>query len=396
MKRKKRKKKVEKTMTLAVVDLPPLSVLEKVLIGGDLAALDSEQRLNYYQKVCQTLHLNPLTRPFEYITLQGRMILYARKDCTDQLRRIYNISLKIVTRDFANGLCTVTAQARLANGRADEDIGSVALQYPARVRTHDGSRPHPHAGEQYAGDDLANAIMKANTKAKRRVTLSICGLGFYDETELEQFAGDELPATVTVETTPLPPPAQVQPSSLTLTDENYGGVICHVGRAQGEMLGRKVGELKLELLQWLNENFEKKWAKQGATRQDVTLKRAVEIALRKHAKSSEDRAGTVASPADGQSVVAPSATGNGTNTKQLLVLKIKQRAEKELQLNEKQLLEILGTQGLALQSDTGLDNLTQTVLLAIDEQWATLKEASASYHIEHPEKQKQSDEEPFQ
>jgi len=188
----------------------------------------------------------------------------------------------------------------------------------------------------------------------------------------------------------------VQPSSLTLTDENYGGVICHVGRAQGEMLGRKVGELKLELLQWLNENFEKKWAKQGATRQDVTLKRAVEIALRKHAKSSEDRAGTVASPADGQSVVAPSATGNGTNTKQLLVLKIKQRAEKELQLNEKQLLEILGTQGLALQSDTGLDNLTQTVLLAVDEQWATLAQASASYHIEHPEKQKQSDEEPFQ
>ena len=32
---------------------------------------------------------------------------------------------------------------------------------------------------------LANAIMKAETKAKRRVTLSICGLGMLDETELE-------------------------------------------------------------------------------------------------------------------------------------------------------------------------------------------------------------------
>ena len=34
-------------------------------------------------------------------------------------------------------------------------------------------------------DDLANAFMKAETKAKRRVTLSICGLGILDETEIE-------------------------------------------------------------------------------------------------------------------------------------------------------------------------------------------------------------------
>jgi hypothetical protein len=35
------------------------------------------------------------------------------------------------------------------------------------------------------GEALANAIMKAETKAKRRATLSICGLGFLDETEIE-------------------------------------------------------------------------------------------------------------------------------------------------------------------------------------------------------------------
>ncbi|EOV0478051.1 hypothetical protein ACOIM4_001927, partial [Campylobacter coli] len=35
------------------------------------------------------------------------------------------------------------------------------------------------------GDNLANAIMKAITKAKRRVTLSICGLGMLDESELD-------------------------------------------------------------------------------------------------------------------------------------------------------------------------------------------------------------------
>jgi hypothetical protein len=34
-------------------------------------------------------------------------------------------------------------------------------------------------------DEKANAIMKAETKSKRRATLSICGLGFLDETEIE-------------------------------------------------------------------------------------------------------------------------------------------------------------------------------------------------------------------
>ena len=33
------------------------------------------------------------------------------------------------------------------------------------------------------GENLANAMMKAETKAKRRATLSICGLGWMDEVE---------------------------------------------------------------------------------------------------------------------------------------------------------------------------------------------------------------------
>lgn len=35
------------------------------------------------------------------------------------------------------------------------------------------------------GDAKANALMKAETKAKRRVTLSIAGLGWVDETEID-------------------------------------------------------------------------------------------------------------------------------------------------------------------------------------------------------------------
>ena len=49
--------------------VPPVSpeVLEQVLIGGDLAQLTEAQRLAYYRAVCQSLGLNPLSKPFEYL-----------------------------------------------------------------------------------------------------------------------------------------------------------------------------------------------------------------------------------------------------------------------------------------------------------------------------------------
>jgi hypothetical protein len=43
----------------------------------------------------------------------------------------------------------------------------------------------PYRWGNLKGDALANALMKPETKAKRRVTLSIAGLGWLDETELE-------------------------------------------------------------------------------------------------------------------------------------------------------------------------------------------------------------------
>jgi hypothetical protein len=64
----------------------PPEVLEQVLIGGDLAQLTEAQRLAYYRAVCQSLGLNPLSKPFEYLWLNGKLRLYALCDCADQLR----------------------------------------------------------------------------------------------------------------------------------------------------------------------------------------------------------------------------------------------------------------------------------------------------------------------
>ena len=64
------------------------------------------------------------------------------------------------------GVFIVTVKARNGKGRTDMAKGAVTIT-------------------NLKGDALANAMMKAETKAKRRVTLSLCGLGLLDETEIE-------------------------------------------------------------------------------------------------------------------------------------------------------------------------------------------------------------------
>lgn len=149
-----------------MTDNQQMATIENVLVNGDLTQLSPGDRVMYYNKVCESAKLNPLTRPFEYIRLNGKLTLYARKDCTDQLRTVHSISIKIVAREKIDDVYIVTAQATNKEGRCDESTGAVSV-----------------AGLK--GEALANAYLKAETKAKRRVTLSLVGLGLLDENEVD-------------------------------------------------------------------------------------------------------------------------------------------------------------------------------------------------------------------
>src|SRR5262245_40480297 len=103
-------------------------LLEKVLIHGDLKALTADDRVRYYNAVCDSLGLNPLTRPFEYIVLNNKLVLYAKRECTEQLRKRDNVNVTIVSRELVEGVYVVTARATLPDGRTDESIGAVSLE----------------------------------------------------------------------------------------------------------------------------------------------------------------------------------------------------------------------------------------------------------------------------
>ena len=141
-------------------------ILESLALEGDLSRLTPEQRLAYYTQICNSLGLNPLTKPFQYLKLQGKLTLYANKDATEQLTRKYLISLEKVSAEEQRGIYMVTYKAIDPNGRHVDAMGAVPI---ANLK----------------GEALANALMKAETKARRRATLSLVGLGWLDETEIE-------------------------------------------------------------------------------------------------------------------------------------------------------------------------------------------------------------------
>ena len=140
--------------------------LERVLIQGDLSGLSEQERMSFYGNVCRSLGLNPLTQPFAFLKLSGKLVLYAKKDCTDQLRKIHGVSIISVETSSQDGLFIATAKAHDKHGRSDSAMGFAAVG-------------------GLKGENLGNAMLKAVTKAKRRTTLSICGLGMLDETEVE-------------------------------------------------------------------------------------------------------------------------------------------------------------------------------------------------------------------
>lgn len=157
---------------VAIIDAEKAgAIMEAVIVKGDLDQLSPQERAKYYVRVCESIGLNPMTKPFEYIKLNGRLRLYALKDATDQLRKIYNVSVTDLIESERGDVFIVTAKVRDGTGRTDAAKGAVALK-------------------GLAGEALANALMKCETKAKRRATMSICGLGFLDETEVEDIPTD--------------------------------------------------------------------------------------------------------------------------------------------------------------------------------------------------------------
>ena len=140
--------------------------IEAALMQNNYSRLPTDEKVLIYNRTCETLGLNPLTQPFGfYKQKDGTECLYAKRNCADQLRQIHGVTLVECKFEEVGGIYSAIVTMEDKSGRRDMDRGDVYV-------------------EHLKGMDLANAKMKALTKAKRRCTLSLCGLGYLDESEV--------------------------------------------------------------------------------------------------------------------------------------------------------------------------------------------------------------------
>ena len=166
----------------------PLGAIEKsalcnMIWTGDLSKLKPDEKVVHYVKLCERHRLDPFSNPFTYLVLNNKLVLYLNKGGAEQLRINNGVSIYDMKKEWSpdGKVFCVQVSARMGD-RTDMATGSVALT--------------DKQGDLLEGEWYSNALMKAETKAKRRVSLSICGLNMMDETEVETVPSAR-PVTVT-------------------------------------------------------------------------------------------------------------------------------------------------------------------------------------------------------
>jgi hypothetical protein len=142
------------------------------LIRGDVSNVPREALLRYIFTFCERVGISPLAVPFSLMKTQRGMQLVANRNFYDAVASKYSVSRECVGEGFFEGtkLYYTRYRATTPDGRITEDMALVDT-----------------AGLN--GNDLANAIMKAHTKGRNRVTRAHLGFPFPDETEAETVPG---------------------------------------------------------------------------------------------------------------------------------------------------------------------------------------------------------------
>lgn len=149
-------------------DAEGASALTHYLGTGDLSQLTGPQRAALYTRTCESLGINSLTRPFDWIefydpeTKGKKLVLYPSKSCADQLAYQHRIRVEVVEEKIVGSLFKVVVKGTMPSGRTETNIAYLDLT--------------DRDGNQLRGQRLGNAFMKGHTKAKRRLIFGMVGL----------------------------------------------------------------------------------------------------------------------------------------------------------------------------------------------------------------------------
>lgn len=148
-------------------------MIESLVLKGDLSGLSPHDKVEYYRLMCERVGLDPTTQPFKLLNLSGKQVMYCDRSGAQQLNKIHGVSHQKLEEKEVRDVFIVYMRASMKSEKGERFTDSSGAVNIAGLK----------------GDALANAIMKAETKAKRRATLDLLGLGILDESEVETIPG---------------------------------------------------------------------------------------------------------------------------------------------------------------------------------------------------------------
>jgi hypothetical protein len=162
----------------------------------DLESLNEQQRHEYVKNVCahmgvpDNLNLVMLTY-LDDGDGPRRLVAYSKRGAAEIIRSSKGISITSLKQEKVGGSIVWTVCAQDAGGRQEMSSGSKWI-------------------EGLQGQDLDDAIMTAQTRACRRVTLQFIGAGVLDESEVNPNQPVSVKNTTVI---PVPSQSTVQPAS---------------------------------------------------------------------------------------------------------------------------------------------------------------------------------------
>lgn len=194
--------------TLTQTDQPPAiapEIVSSIILRGDLSGLSEAQLTEYMVYRSRASGLDPACQPFIVLPGQdGKKQLYATKEAAAQLNQNRELSPEVSKEEWLLDNTVYKVTYKVKEGvRTTEDCGAVAL-----VVYQKGTQNRPGEYVKMSPAGVADAIMKAHTKAKRRAILSHCGIGTNDKEDaplvvVDQGDGEEIkPATATIKDRP--------------------------------------------------------------------------------------------------------------------------------------------------------------------------------------------------
>ena len=164
--------------------------MSKFIPVYDLESMNEEQRQEYVKNVCEhmgvpsELNLVMLT----YLDEQDgprRLVAYAKRGATEIIRNNRSINVTDLTSKEIGGSIVFTATGKDSTGRQEMSTGSRYIK-------------------DLVGRELDDAIMTAQTRATRRMTLQFVGAGVLDESEVNPANTVVLKNTTPVSIAPQP------------------------------------------------------------------------------------------------------------------------------------------------------------------------------------------------